>query len=731
MDTMTLRDKAVAQAHTSFLPQEIDGQLSPGAFATSAGRRRLIGTILCDRFRIEEHLGTGAHGEIYRACDIKEERACTIKLVPTHGSFGTKAALQLMNEATIVPQLEHANITQVYGLHKATDGTLLLVREFLHGETLADLLHRVGRLPLGRVLSIIRPLAAALHHAHGRGYVHGDVSPHNVFLCSQRHKPVGGCATVEVKLMDFGLAQSIQTTRPIHGAQTLIHASVEAGGTPEYMSPESLQPGRYVDSRSDQWSLAVLTFEMLAGQLPFTQEDPLQLSLQIQFEEQRSLASFRQDLPQCVQSAISKALSKQAERRFPNVLAFAAALSNLDSPVLPAATAEPRTGKIRHPIPTFVAPEETREPTRLQGEQPTLVSKPSFTETEPAQALRTVEYSRAELIALLHNEAASNSAVPTVTTDSPTGRYGVETPIRNEPSRSKPHRFQPSGRTSEETKSGPIRQRKISAPQILSSDELQLVDLKEEQPSAKHALTITARSAGSMAPPPLPAFLPRPSVSISGGALTIPAASIVASTEPSARTLIRAASRPEPEAKLTGRYSLGNRQWQAAPPLSSLVQAATHVLQPAAPSSEQKRFQAEEPPIEDKAGRVSSQLPLLGSGPAAQLARASQSWKWIAVACCAATAICTATLFRLYMVLGAHHSQPVSGADQESRQRISNADNFPRQARKLSAQQPRQPLRGTEASARGLPNPSAALQSSSPESSPPASDPPSMSEGTN
>ena len=186
MDTMTLRDKAVAQAHTSFLPQEIDGQLSPGAFATSAGRRRLIGTILCDRFRIEEHLGTGAHGEIYRACDIKEERACTIKLVPTHGSFGTKAALQLMNEATIVPQLEHANITQVYGLHKATDGTLLLVREFLHGETLADLLHRVGRLPLGRVLSIIRPLAAALHHAHGRGYVHGDVSPHNVFLCSQR-----------------------------------------------------------------------------------------------------------------------------------------------------------------------------------------------------------------------------------------------------------------------------------------------------------------------------------------------------------------------------------------------------------------------------------------------------------------------------------------------------------------------------------------------------------------
>lgn len=731
MVTMTLRDKAVAQTHTSFLPQEIDGQLSPGAFATSAGRRRLIGTVLCDRFRIEEHLGTGTHGEIYRACDIKGERACTIKLIPTHGSFGTKAAMQLMNEATVVPQLEHANITQVYGIHKASDGTLLLVREFLHGETLADLLHRVGRLPLGRVLSIIRPLSAALHHAHGRGYVHGDVSPHNVFLCSQRHKPVGGCATVEVKLMDFGLAHSIQTSRPAQGAQTLIQASQEAGGTPEYMSPEALQPGRYLDSRSDQWSLAVLTFEMLTGHPPFTQEDPLQLSLQIQFEEQRSLATFRQDLPQCVQTAITRALSKQAEQRFPNVLAFAAALSNLDSPVLPVPASELRTGKFRHPIPSFVAPEETREPTRLQSDHAMLGSSSAFPEADSGQALRTVEYSRAELLALLHNEARSDAAVPTVTADSPTGRYGMEAPIRNEPSRSKPHRIHTSGSTSEETKSGPIRQRKISSPQVLSSDELQLLDQKEEQLSTKHLLTVSARTAGSTVPPPLPAFLPRSPVSVSGTGLYSPVASVVASTEPSSKTLIRGLSRPESEGKAAGQNSTVSRQWQAAPPLSSLVQAATHVLHPAAPNREHPLFQPAEQPNTTKVERVSGQLPLLGSGPAAHFARAAQSWKWIAVGCCATAAFGAATLFALYMVLSAHHGQPISEANQEPRPKVSNADNHQRQARKPSTQQPRQPQRDTEAAARGLPNPNAALQSSPQEPSPIDNDPQAMSVGSN
>jgi len=726
-----LRDKAVAQAHTSFLPQEIDGQLSPGAFATSAGKRRLIGTVLCDRFRIEEHLGTGAHGELYRACDIKEERPCTLKLVPTHGSFGTKAALQLMNEATIVPQLEHANITQVHGLHKAADGTLLLVREFLHGETLADLIHRVGRLPLGRVLSIIRPLSAALHHAHGRGYVHGDVSPHNVFLCSQRNKPVGGCATVEVKLMDFGLAQSIQTPRQTQAAQTLIHASVEAGGTPEYLSPEALQPGRYLDSRSDQWSLAVLTFEMLTGHPPFTQEDPLQLSLQIQFEEQCGLSTFRPDLPPCVQTAISRALSKQAERRFPNVLAFAAALSNLDSPALPVTAPELRTGRFRHPIPTFVSPEETREPTRIQGESATLVPKSSFPEIEPAQALRTVEYSRAELIALLHNEAASDAAVTTVTTDSPTGRYEIDPPIQNEASRSRPHRMQPSVSAREDTKSGPRRQRKISAPQVLSSDELQLVDIKEDLPSTKHVLPVHARTAGSVVPPPLPAFLPRTLVSVSGTSLPSSVASTVASNEPSSRTLIRATARPESDAKSGGRHSTVSRQWQMAPPLSSLVQAATHILHPAAPSSELPDLQPAAQLAQDSTERVSSQFPLLGSGPAAHLARASQSWKWIAVACCAAAATSAATLFALYMVLGAHHGQSIHETNQEQRPKVSSADIHQRQARKSPMQQPRQPRQNAEPAARGLPSPTEALQSSPQESGPTANDPQSMSDSNN
>lgn len=166
------------------------------------------------------------------------------------------------------------------------------------------------------------------------------------------------------------------------------------------MSPEALQPGRYLDSRSDQWSLAVLTFEMLTGHPPFTQEDPLQLGLQIQFEEQRSLATFRQDLPQCVQTAITRAL-KTSRAAIPKRAGFRGCAFQLGFASAASSGFGTADGKFRHPIPSFVAPEETREPTRLQSDHATLGSISAFPEAESGQALRTVEYSRAELLALL------------------------------------------------------------------------------------------------------------------------------------------------------------------------------------------------------------------------------------------------------------------------------------------------------------------------------------------
>ena len=185
--------------------------------------------------------------------------------------------------------------------------------EFLEGEDLDQRLRRVGRMPLAAVASVVKQVGSALGATHAKGIVHRDLKPANIFLVN-----IDGDADF-VKVLDFGIAKAkVAATR-------LTRASVVIG-TPNYMAPEQAA-GKVdqVDSASDQWSLATIAYEMLAGQGPFTGDDVASLLYQIVHTDPPRLSDSVPGLPTALEKVVMRALSKKREDRFPSIREFARA----------------------------------------------------------------------------------------------------------------------------------------------------------------------------------------------------------------------------------------------------------------------------------------------------------------------------------------------------------------------------------------------------------------------
>jgi eukaryotic-like serine/threonine-protein kinase len=199
-------------------------------------------------YRIEELIGAGGMGEVYRARDATLERDVAIKVLPPHFASDSGRVARLLREARVLAALNHPNIAAIYGVVEA-DTHRGLVLEFVEGPTLADRL-RNGGLPLPEALSVARQIADALGAAHGKGIIHRDLKPANI-----KAAPEG-----VVKVLDFGLAKN----------ETDNSVGIIAG-TAAYMSPEQAR-GEAVDKRSDIWSFGCVLYEMLTGRSPFDGE---------------------------------------------------------------------------------------------------------------------------------------------------------------------------------------------------------------------------------------------------------------------------------------------------------------------------------------------------------------------------------------------------------------------------------------------------------------------------
>ncbi len=267
-----------------------------------------ISAALADRYRFEREIGTGGMATVYLATDLKHDRAVALKVL--HPELGAVLGSdRFLQEIRIAARLDHPHILTLID-SGAADGLLYYVLPYVRGESLRETLVREGRLGVERALSITRQVAAALDYAHRQGVVHRDIKPENILLQEG-----------EAMLADFGIALAVREA----GGTRLTQSGVSLG-TPQYMSPEQATGDPQIDARSDEYSLAAVLYEMLAGSPPHAGATAQALLAKVLTERPAKLRVVRKDVPVEVEQAVARALAKLPADRFVDVPSFVSAL---------------------------------------------------------------------------------------------------------------------------------------------------------------------------------------------------------------------------------------------------------------------------------------------------------------------------------------------------------------------------------------------------------------------
>jgi CHASE2 domain-containing sensor protein/tRNA A-37 threonylcarbamoyl transferase component Bud32 len=258
------------------------------------------------RYEILSELGQGAMGIVYKAKDPKINRLLAIKTIRFADEFEEEKLAEVkgrfLREAEISGKLSHRSIVAIYDVGEDYDLTYMAM-EFLEGENLLKYCRRGSLLPLRKILYIVGETASALNYAHSQGVIHRDIKPANIMLLNDG----------KIKVTDFGIAKAVSSSETKSGIIL---------GTPNYMSPEQIN-GRKIDGTSDIFSLGVVFFELLTGQLPFHGKTLTNLFYQITQVKHPSLREINPKIPKPCEQLIDKVLSKNPENRFQNADEFA------------------------------------------------------------------------------------------------------------------------------------------------------------------------------------------------------------------------------------------------------------------------------------------------------------------------------------------------------------------------------------------------------------------------
>jgi eukaryotic-like serine/threonine-protein kinase len=267
-----------------------------------------LAALLSDRYRIEREVGRGGMARVFLAEDLKHARRVAIKVL--HPELGAVlGADRFLTEIRTTAQLHHPNILPLFDSGEA-GGLVFYVMPYVEGESLRDRLTREGQLGVSDAIRVASEVADALDHAHKHGVIHRDVKPENILLQD-------GHALVA----DFGIAIAVR-----HAAGDRITQTGISLGTPQYMSPEQAAAERQLDGKSDQYSLASVVYEMLAGEPPFTGPSSPAVISRMMTEPPQDLARRRTGVPEPIATAVHRALEKVPGDRYPTVAAFADAL---------------------------------------------------------------------------------------------------------------------------------------------------------------------------------------------------------------------------------------------------------------------------------------------------------------------------------------------------------------------------------------------------------------------
>jgi serine/threonine-protein kinase len=284
-----------------------------------------IGQVIAG-YRIEERVGRGGMGVVYRAEHLNLRRRAAIKIIAPDLAESEGFRERFTREARIAAALQHPNIVTVYDAGEV-DGILYLAMQYIEGNDLAAVLRKDGRLRPYRAIDVIRQVASALDAAHAEGLIHRDVKPANVLIEGRT-----------AFLTDFGL------TKRMDGTHTELTRAGDVVGTIHYVAPEQIEGGK-VSARSDVYSLGCLLYHCLTGQVPYSRETDVAVIYAHLSEPPPKLTAVRPELAAGLDGVIAKALDKSPDRRFPTCSDLVNAARGVIDAAGPLDTAAPRTAR--------------------------------------------------------------------------------------------------------------------------------------------------------------------------------------------------------------------------------------------------------------------------------------------------------------------------------------------------------------------------------------------------
>ena len=265
---------------------------------------KLVGRTIEKKYRIEEMIGRGGMGAVFRAINTRIGKSVAIKVLLRGYEKGSESERRFRREARVAGSLGHPNIVEVFDLGHLDDGAPFQVMELLEGQTLADRIRIEGALPVDEVLDVAEEVLSALEAAHDRGIVHRDLKPDNVFLLERQ-------GVVTAKLLDFGVSKSLTGDQTMSLTQTGMVV-----GTPYYLAPEQARGDRDIDHLVDLWAMGVVLYEGLTGTLPYRADNYNALLAKILSTRPTSLAKIRPQIDPRVAEIVETAMAHERRDRY-------------------------------------------------------------------------------------------------------------------------------------------------------------------------------------------------------------------------------------------------------------------------------------------------------------------------------------------------------------------------------------------------------------------------------
>ncbi len=268
------------------------------------------GSTFAGRYQIIEELGRGGMGRVYRALDKKLNEEVAFKLIKPEIASDKNIVQRFSNELKVARKITHKNVGKMFDLNEEA-GTHYITMEYVSGQDLKGLIKQTGQLGVGTALSIVKQVCEGLSEAHKTGVVHRDLKPSNIMIDKDGN----------AKIMDFGIARSL-TGKRITGVGVMI-------GTPEYMSPEQVE-SKEIDQRSDIYSLGVILYEMVTGQVPFEGDTPYSIGVKHKSEVPRNPQEINPQISDDLNRMILKCLEKEKEKRYQSAGELRSELENIE-----------------------------------------------------------------------------------------------------------------------------------------------------------------------------------------------------------------------------------------------------------------------------------------------------------------------------------------------------------------------------------------------------------------